>query len=291
MNYIDFIVPIFLGFREGLEAVLVVVIILLYLKNTNQRDYNRYVYIGSVLAVISSIIFAILFTALFGGFTGTLEEIFEGFTFIISGIFIITLILWVSKEGPKMKEFLEEKVEQSIQKEKVFSITILSFVIIIREGIELVLLLTGATKVGALDPYAVIFGSLIGIGIALIIGILMFFGIKTINLSVFFKITNVILILFAAGLITFGIHELIEAGIVNPIIAEIWNIKHILPENFPDENPSTPEWLEITGSLLKALFGYNANPSLLELIVYPLLLCLIGSVSLYLWKHNSIPMA
>ena len=291
MNYIDFIVPIFLGFREGLEAVLVVVIILLYLKNTNQRDYNRYVYIGSVLAVISSIIFAILFTALFGGFTGTLEEIFEGFTFIISGIFIITLILWVSKEGPKMKEFLEEKVEQSIQKEKVFSITILSFVIIIREGIELVLLLTGATKVGALDSYAVIFGSLIGIGIALIIGILMFFGIKTINLSVFFKITNVILIFFAAGLITFGIHELIEAGIVNPIIAEIWNIKHILPENFPDENPSTPEWLEITGSLLKALFGYNANPSLLELIVYPLLLCLIGSVSLYLWKHNGIPMA
>jgi len=288
MNYIDFIVPIFLGFREGLEAVLVVVIILLYLKNTNQRDYNRYVYIGSVLAVISSIIFAILFTALFGGFTGTLEEIFEGFTFIISGIFIITLILWVSKEGPKMKEFLEEKVEQSIQKEKVFSITILSFVIIIREGIELVLILTGATKVGELDPYAVIFGSLIGIGIALIIGMLTFFGIKTINLSVFFKITNVILILFAAGLITFGIHELIEAGIVNPIIAEIWNIKHILPENFPDENPSTPEWLEITGSLLKALFGYNANPSLLELIVYPVLLCLIGSVSLYLWKHNGI---
>jgi len=256
MNYIDFIVPIFLGFREGLEAVLVVVIILLYLKNTNQRYYNRYVYIGSVLAVISSIIFAILFTALFGGFTGTLEEIFEGFTFIISGIFIITLVLWVSKEGPKMKELLEEKVEQSIQKEKVFSITILSFVIIIREGIELVLLLTGATKVGDLDPYAVIFGSLIGIGIALIIGILMFFGIKTINLSVFFKITNVILILFAAGLITFGIHELIEAGIVNPIIAEIWNIKH----------------------------------SLLELIVYPVLLCLIGSVSLYLWKHNGIPM-
>ena len=290
MNYIDFIVPIFLGFREGLEAVLVVVIILLYLKNTNQRYYNRYVYIGSVLAVISSIIFAILFTALFGGFTGTLEETFEGFTFIISGIFIITLILWVSKEGPKMKEFLEEKVEQSIQKEKVFSITILSFVIIIREGIELVLILTGATKVGVLDPYAVILGSLIGIGIALIIGILTFFGIKTINLSVFFKITNVILILFAAGLITFGIHELIEAGIVNPIIAEIWNIKHILPENFPDENPSTPEWLEITGSLLKALFGYNANPSLLELIVYPLLLCLIGSVSLYLWKHNGISM-
>ncbi len=279
-----------MGFREGLEAVLVVVIILLYLKKTNQQHYNKYVYLGSILAIIASIIFAIIFTTLFGGFTGTLEEIFEGVTFIISGIFIVTLVLWVSKEGPKMRQTLEKKVEQSIQKDKLLSLTILSFVIIIREGIELVLLLTGATSIGSLDPSAVIVGSLIGLGLSLIIGILIFFGVKTINLTVFFKVTNIILILFAAGLITYGIHELIEAGIVNPIISEVWNIKHILPENFPDDNPTTPEWLEITGSLLKVLFGYNANPSLLELIVYPLLLGLIGSISLYLWKHNGISM-
>ena len=288
INLIDTIIPLFLGFREGLEAVLVVVIILSYLKKTNQQHYNKYVYLGSVLAIIASIIFAIIFSTLFGGFTGTLEEIFEGLTFIISGIFIVTLVLWVSKEGPKMRQTLEKKVEHSIEKEKLLSITILSFVIIIREGIELVLLLTGATSIGSLDPSAVIVGSLIGLGLSLIIGILIFFGVKTINLTVFFKVTNIILILFAAGLITFGIHELIEAGIVNPIIAEVWNIKHILPENFPDDNPTTPEWLEITGSLLKALFGYNANPSLLELIIYPILLSSIGLISLYLWKHNNV---
>ncbi len=288
INLIDTIIPLFLGFREGLEAVLVVVIILSYLKKTNQQHYNKYVYLGSILAIIASVIFAIIFTTLFGGFTGTLEEIFEGVTFIISGIFIVTLVLWVSKEGPKMRQTLEKKVEQSIQKDKLLSLTILSFVIIIREGIELVLLLTGATSIGSLDPSAVIVGSLIGLGLSLIIGILIFFGVKTINLTVFFKVTNIILILFAAGLITYGIHELIEAGIVNPIISEVWNSKHILPENFPDDNPTTPEWLEITGSLLKVLFGYNANPSLLELIVYPLLLGLIGTISLYLWKHNGI---
>jgi len=282
------IIPLFLAFREGLEAVLVVVIILSYLKRTNQQYYNKYVYLGSILAIIASIIFAIIFTTLFGGFTGTLEEIFEGITFIISGIFIVTLVLWVSKEGPKMRQTLEQRVEQSIEKDKLLSITVLSFVIIIREGIELVLLLTGATSIGSLDPSAVIVGSLIGLGLSLIIGFLIFFGVKTINLAVFFKVTNVVLILFAAGLITYGIHELIEAGIVNPIIAEVWNIKHILPENFPDDNPSTPEWLEITGSLLKALFGYNANPSLLEVIIYPILLISIGLISLYLWKRNNV---
>jgi len=282
-------VPIFLAFREGIEAVLVIVIILLYLKNTDQRFYYKYVYIGSALAIISSSIFAVVFTALFGGFSGAAEQIFEGIAFIISGIFVLTLVLWMSKEGPKMKKHLEEKVEFSIESGRVFSITILTFIIIIREGIELVLLLTGATSVGSLNQVDVILGSLVGLGISVGVGLLIYYGVKNINLSKFFKVTNVILILFVAGLITYGIHELIEAGVVNPIIQEVWNLKHILPEKFPDGNLLTPEWLEIIGSLLKALFGYNANPALLEVIVYPSILISVGIISLKLWKRtNSI---
>jgi len=187
-----------------------------------------------------------------------------------------------------LREHLEEKVEKSIDHQKVLSISALTYVIIIREGIELVLLLTGSSSIGSIDPFMSILGSTIGLAISVIIGLLTFYGVRTINLSNFFKITNMILILFAVGLITFGIHELIEAGIVNPIIEEVWNIKHILPEAFPDGNPETPMWLEIIGSLLKALFGYNANPSLLEVIVYPSLLFLIGFISLKLWKKNSM---
>ncbi len=288
-TFIDLITPLFLAFREGLEATLVVVIILIYLRKTNQRVYNRYVYIGAISAILTSILFAFVFSLVFGGFTGTLEEIFEGFAFVISGIMIVTLVLWVSKEGPRMRTNLEEKVEQSIQREKVFSISILTFVIIIREGIELVLLLTGSASIGSIDQLTIVLGSTMGLGISVIIGLLIYYGIRTINLSKFFKATNIILILFAAGLITYGIHEFIEAGVINPIIGEVWNIKHILPESFPDGNPATPEWLEIIGSLLKALFGYNANPSLLEVIIYPSLLILIGLISLKLWKRtNSI---
>ncbi|MFX1418782.1 MAG: FTR1 family protein [Promethearchaeota archaeon] len=285
VTFIDLITPTFLAFREGLEATLVVVILLLYLKKTKQRRYNKYVFIGAILAIFSSVLFAIVFSIVYGGFSGILEELFEGYTFIISGIFIITLIFWVSKEGPKMRAHLEEKVKESIKTNKIFSISILTYIIIIREGIELVLLLSGTTSIASISQIVSIIGSVIGLGIAVIIGILTFYGIRTINVSKFFKITNVILILFAAGLITYGIHELIEAGVVNPLINEVWNIKHILPESFPDGNPNTPEWLEIIGSLLKALFGYNANPSLLEIIVYPSLLISIGLISLKLWKR------
>ena len=286
VTYIDLITPIFLAFREGLEATLVVVIILLYLKKTNQRSYNKYIYLGAGLAIFSSIIFAVIFSSLFGGFTGILEQAFEGSTFVISGIFIITLVLWVSKEGPKMRKHLEKKVEFSIERQKALSLSMLTFIIIIREGIELVLLLSGTASIGSISPSISILGSVLGLGISIIIGLLTYYGVRTIDLSKFFKFTNVILILFAAGLITYGIHEFIEAGVVNPIINEVWNIKHILPESFPDGNPATPEWLEIIGSLLKALFGYNANPSLLEIIIYPSLLISIGLISLKLWKRS-----
>ncbi|GAH46094.1 unnamed protein product [marine sediment metagenome] len=180
-----------------------------------------------------------------------------------------------------------EKMEQSIERQKAFSISLLTFIIIIREGIELVLLLTGTASIGSINQTTIGIGSIIGIGISVIIGLLTFYGIKSIDLSKFFKATNLILILFAAGLVTYGIHEFIEAGIINPIIEEVWNIKHILPEAFPDGNPATPEWLEIVGSLLKALFGYNANPSLLEVIIYPSLLISIGLISLKLWKRTN----
>jgi high-affinity iron transporter len=286
ISLVDISIPLFLALREGLEAVLIVVIVLLYLRKTNQRRYYKYVYLGVILAVILSVAFAAIFTIAFGGFTGVVEVIFEGVTFIISGIFILTLILWISKEGPKMRETLEEKVEDSIKTQKMFSITIATFIIIFREGIELVLLTTGAISLGSLNQFSVILGSIIGLAISIIIGLLIFYGIKSINLSTFFKITNVMLILFAAGLITYGVHEFIEGGILNPIIEEVWNLKNFLPESFPDGNPATPVFLEIIGALLKALFGYNANPTLLEVIIYPALLFFIGLISALLWRRN-----
>jgi len=202
----------------------------------------------------------------------------------------------MSREGPKMKKHLEKKVEVSIESGRVFSIAILTYIIIIREGIELVLLLTGVSKdssVVGLGQFNVVVGSLIGLGVSVGLGLLIYYGVKNINLSKFFKITNVILILFVAGLITYGVHELIEAavgaGVASPLFQEVWNIKLIIPESFPDGVASTPEWLEIIGALLKALFGYNANPALLEIIIYPSILISVGIISLKLWKRtNSI---
>jgi len=288
LNYVNIFVPTFIAFREGLEASLVIVILLLYLKKSDRKKYNKFVYFGLFLGIVLSLLFALLFTLMFGGFSGFSEKIFEGITFMISGVLIITLIMWLSKEGSKLKINLEEKVDSAINSSKSLSITFLTLIMILREGIELILMLSGAISIGGTTQLDIFLGTLMGLAISIIIGLLIFYGMKTFNISKFFKITNIILIIFAAGLITYGIHEFIEAGIIDPIISEVWNIKQILPENFPDGNPLTPEWLEIIGSLLKTLFGYNANPSLVEILVYPLILITIIITSKRLWKGSSI---
>ncbi|MHA1337800.1 MAG: FTR1 family iron permease [Promethearchaeota archaeon] len=288
LNYVNIFVPTFIAFREGLEASLVIVILLLYLKKSDRKKYNKFVYLGLFLGIVLSLLFALFFTLMFGGFSGFSEKIFEGITFMISGVLIITLIMWLSKEGSKLKINLEEKVDSAINSSKSLSITFLTLIMILREGIELILMLSGTISIGGASQLDIFLGTLMGLVISIIIGLLVFYGMKTFNISKFFKITNIILILFAAGLITYGIHEFIEAGIINPIISEVWNIKQILPESFPDGNPLTPEWLEIIGSLLKTLFGYNANPSLVEILVYPLILITIIIISKRLWKRSSI---
>ena len=288
LNYVNIFVPTFIAFREGLEASLVIVILLLYLKKSDRKKYNKFVYLGLFLGIVLSLLFALFFTLMFGGFSGFSEKIFEGITFMISGVLIITLIMWLSKEEPKLKINLEEKVDSAINSSKSLSITFLTLIMILREGIELILMLSGAISIGGTTQLDIFLGTLMGLAISIIIGLLIFYGMKTFNISKFFKITNIILIIFAAGLITYGIHEFIEAGIIDPIISEVWNIKQILPENFPDGNPLTPEWLEIIGSLLKTLFGYNANPSLVEILVYSLILITIIITSKILWKRSSI---
>jgi len=106
------------------------------------------------------------------------------------------------------------------------------------------------------DGLQTLFGALIGLGTAILIGWFIFATTRSLSLKRFFQVTNVLLILFAAGLVAHGIHEFIEAGIITPIIDQVWDTNQILDEN------------SIQGQVLKALFGYNGNPSLTEVLAY-----------------------
>ncbi|MBI2654082.1 FTR1 family protein [Candidatus Woesearchaeota archaeon] len=241
--------------RETLEASLVVGIVLAYLNKTNNQNYRKTVYYGIVFGVLASIIAAMLFMFFAGGFEGKAEEIFEGITMLIGAFLLTTMILWMMQQRHIAKE-IEGKVEKHLMStQPLFShigIFMLIFIAIIREGIETVIFLNAINYASGIN----LIGGTLGIVAAIIVGYLFFVSTRKINLKKLFNISSILLILFAAGLVAHGIHEFEEAGVVSGIISPLFDINNILSEK------------GLIGGFLKGLFGYNGNPSLLEVIAY-----------------------
>lgn len=260
-------------FREMLEVALVVGIILSYLARTKQTQYNNVVYLGVVSGIIASVIGALLFNNLSEGFEGKTEEIFEGTTMLIGAVLLTTMIFWMMKQK-HVALHLEQKVAEKISSVRKYGLFSLVFVAVLREGIETVIFLGAASFVSAENN---LLSALGGIIVAIILGYLMFVSTRKINIKKFFNITSILLILFAAGLVSHGVHEFEEAGIVPSIMGEVWNIN---PAQNPDNTYPLLHEKGFVGSLLKGLFGYNGNPSLVEVISYFVYLLLI----VLLWR-------
>lgn len=248
-------------FRETLEAALIVGIIIGYLAKTKQTKYNNIVYVGVTAGIVASIIASFLFNSLAGGFTGRAEEIFEGVAMLVGAFLITTMILWMMKQSHIATD-LERKVARELSQAHKFGLFGLVFISVLREGIETVIFLGAANFVSAENN---LLGALLGITSAVILGYAIFVGSMKIKLKKFFNITSIILVLFAAGLVAHGIHELQEAKIVPTIIEHVWDINP--PVNQDGSYPLLHE-KGFIGSILKSLLGYNGNPSLIEVASY-----------------------
>ena len=155
---------------------------------------------------------------------------------------------------------------------------LLSFALILREGVELVLFTTALVIQEGTITYL---GIAIGLSIAFIIGVLMYAGSVRISMKKLFNWTSVLLVLFAAGMVAYGIHELQEAGLLLIGPLELWNIN---PPLLPDGSYPLLHENGLIGGLAKSLFGYNGNPSALELVGY---ISYLAIVSLYyIWHKN-----
>ena len=140
----------------------------------------------------------------------------------------------------------------------------LAFLAVFREGIELALFLLAARLTSS--PLQTVSGALLGLISAGILGWVLFTSTMKLSLRNFFGATNVLLIIFAAGLVGLGVHEFNEAGIIPSVIENVWDLNGILSDKGE------------VGLLLKALVGYNGNPSLTEVAAYLTYLALIISV-------------
>ncbi len=239
-------------FRETLEAALVVGIILAYLEKSGNVKFNRHVFLGAGLGVFASAVFALYF----GGFSeftqgvfGISEQLFEGILLLIGASLLTWMILWMLKQR-HVREEIEQKVKLEISEGHALGLALFVFVSVFREGIETVIFLGSASVVG--EGVVSFGGALLGIGAALLLAFLIFETAMRVDLKLFFNATSVLLVLFAAGLVSQGVHEFEEAGVLQeaPDNARLWNAKAVLNEK---ENP--------IGIILKVLVGYDDNPT------------------------------
>ncbi len=263
------VAPTIISLREGIEAALIIAIMLSYLRKTSRTDLNRYVLGGTIMAFVASIGVAAVMALVWGAFEGPMLEVFEGSVVLIAAFLLTTMVLWMWNAGAGIASEIEESVDKGVRRESGIGLAILAFALVLREGVELVLFTAAlAFQEGSLTYVGVTLGLLL----ATVIGVGIYQGSLRVSLKSFFNTTSVLLVLFAAGMIAYGIHELQEAGLllIGPI--EVWNIN---PPLLPDGSYPLLHENGLIGGLAKALLGYNGNPSFLEVAGYVLYLLIV----------------
>ena len=247
-------------FREFFEIAFVIGILLAYLRKTGNGKLDVYVYLGIALAVVASVSAAFAFERVAGGFEAN-EELFEGITLILASVFVTWLILWMRRQG-NVADAVRKGLQTEIEKGKAAGIVLFSFIAVFREGIEIVLFLGG---IGVSTGAVSLFGAVAGAALALVLAYAVFRSIVKLDVKLFFQVTGALLILLAAGLLSQGVHELQEAGVLPTIMEHVYDINP--PANADGTYPPLHDKGAL-GAVAKGVVGYDGNPSLLQIVSY-----------------------
>jgi high-affinity iron transporter len=194
-----------IALREGVEASLVVGIVLVYLARTGRTHLSRYVWGGVAAAVSLSLAVAIALDRF-----NISEDGFEGLMYLIAAFFVVTMILWMNSIAKHLKREIEDKVEKYAAREGAgWGIGLFVFLMVLREGAELALVLRAVEM--STEGLQTWIGTVAGIAAAVAVGLFFFKGTLKIPLHRFFAVTSSILILVAFQLVVTGLHELSEA--------------------------------------------------------------------------------
>ena len=200
-----------IALREGVEAALVVGIVLVYLNRTGRALLVRWVWGGVVAAVVSTLAVAIALAR-----WKVSEDRFEGALLLIAAVFVVTMIVWMNRVARHLKKEIEARVEKHAAKSEFsagMGLAASVFLMVVREGAELVLILRAMAPVNT-EGLAVWIGTILGLGAAIAVGAFFFQGTLNISLGTFFSWTSTILIIVALHLALTGVHELSEAMVL-----------------------------------------------------------------------------
>jgi high-affinity iron transporter len=243
-----------LGLREGLEAALILGVTFGVLHRIRRSDLAPSAWLGVAVAVVVSIAAAAVLFSVGAKLEGRAEQIFEGTTMLLAAGILTWMILWMGMQGRQVQLGLEREVEQAASRRQASAVFVVAFLAVMREGIETALFLSAAAFQD--EQTAVVLGGLAGIAAACLLGWGLYRATIRLNVGRFFQVTGLLLILFASGLFSHAVHEFVEAGLLPALLDPVWNTQALLSES------------SFVGTILRTLFGYNADPNLLEVLAY-----------------------
>ncbi len=245
-----------IGLREGLEATLVVSILVAFLVKSERKNKLPHVWVGVALAVALSVFFGWLLTytetSLLADFQS--RELFEAITSVLAVVFVTWMIFWMRRAARSIAGELRGKLQDALEVGSI-AVAVMAFLAVVREGLETALIFYSAVQ-GAADNSRPLYGLLLGIVSAVVIGYLMYATAVRINLSVFFTWTGALLILVAAGILKYGVHDFQEAGVLPGLNNLAYDISGVL-------DPSA--WYT---ALLTGMFNITPTASVLETVAW-----------------------
>lgn len=268
------------GLREGVEAALIVAIICAYLAKTGNARYFPRVFLGAGLALGLSALLGILLFQTVGSFEEPYEQIFEGLTMIAAAAVVTWMLFWMRRQARSVRGELQAAVDRAIDNGSATALAVLAFIAVVREGIETSLFLTGQAAAASADGGSVwvLAGAVVGIAIAVVLGVGFYHGSRRINLATFFRWTGVALVFIAAGLLSRAVSAFIEIGLINIGTQTLFDISWTLPHEGAGSS---------VGQMLRALFGYTSTPEVITFVVW--LTYIVVVLILFLRPVKSVP--
>lgn len=251
-----------LALREGLEAALILGILFGTLAKLERLEQRRYIWLGSLAALVASVITGLILALMGARLEGVGETVFEGITMLTAAIILTWAIFWMRSQAQTRSASIISEVKHAIDRGSGIGLLGLAFFTVVREGVELSLFLIAVGLSAGNAP--TLLGAAVGLLIAVSLGVALYSRIIRLDLRLFFLYSSILLILFAAGLVAHSIHEFNEIGWIPGLIEPVWNTGAVIADD------------SFIGQFLKTLLGYNADPSLTEIIGYSLYLIVVS---------------
>ena len=255
-----------IGLREGLEASLIVGILIAYLVKIDLRSRIKAIWTGVISAVVFSVVLGIGVGLTSESLSEFAEKFFAGTMSFIAVGFVTGMIFWMRAASKGLAKSLRTQVDSALIGGGAFGLAALSFAAVAREGVETSIFLWAAAQNSGSLPTLV--GGFTGIAISIFLGYLIYLGAVKLNLSVFFRITGLLLRVVAAGVLTYGIHEYQELGWLPGLNSIAYDFSNSIdPAGF-------------VATLLKGLLSLRTSMSWLELFAYISYIVIVAAIFL-----------